>query len=99
MGTLVPTSSNYVFQGILSTKSGESLRKVGNLSYTRVRELMLRKIASLGYNVSQFGMHSFHAGGATAAANAGMQDRLFKRHGRWRSEIAKDGYVKDSVQK
>ena len=26
-------------------------------------------------------------------------DRLFKRHGRWRSETAKDGYVKDSVEK
>ena len=23
--------------------------------------------------------------------------RLFKRHGRWRSETAKDGYVKDSM--
>ena len=25
-----------------------------------------------------------------------VPDRLFKRHGRWRSENAKDGYVKDS---
>ena len=45
----------------------------------------------------QFGMHSLRAGGATAAANAGVPDRLFKRHGRWRSESAKDCYVKDSV--
>ena len=29
-------------------------------------------------------------------ANAGVADRLFKRHGRWRSEAAKDGYIKDS---
>ena len=28
-----------------------------------------------------FGMHSLRAGGATAAANAGVPDRLFKRHG------------------
>ena len=39
--------------------------------------------------------HSFQAGGATAAAAAQVPDRLFKRHGRWRSENAKDGYVKD----
>jgi len=38
------------------------------------------------------------AGDATAAANAKVPDRLFKRHGRWRSESAKDGYVKDSVE-
>ena len=37
---------------------------------------------------------------AIAAANAGVQDRwFFKRHGRWKSECAKDGYVKDSVQR
>ena len=45
-----------------------------------------------------FGMHSLRAGGATAAANAGVPDRLFKRHGRWKSESAKDGCVKDSVE-
>ena len=38
-------------------------------------------------------------GGATAAANAGVQDRLFKRHGCWKSESAKDVYVKDSAQR
>ena len=35
-------------------------------------------------------MHSLRAGGATAAANAGVPDRLFKRHGRWKSESAKE---------
>ena len=27
----------------------------------------------------------------------GVEDRLLKRHGRWKSESAKDGYVKDSL--
>ena len=49
-----------------------------------------------GYDRRQFGLHSLRAGGATAAASAGIPDRLFKRHGGWRSETAKDGYVKDS---
>ena len=39
--------------------------------------------------------YSLRSGGATAAANAGVPDRLFKRHGRWASEPAKDGYVQD----
>ena len=38
------------------------------------------------------------SGGATAAANANVPDRIFKRHGRWKSENAKDGYVKDSLE-
>ena len=44
------------------------------------------------------GLHSLQAGGATAAANAGVPDQLYKRHGRWRSESAKDRYIKDSQQ-
>jgi len=37
-------------------------------------------------------------GGATAAANAGVPNRLFKRHGQWKSENVKDGYIKDSIE-
>ena len=44
------------------------------------------------------GLHSLRARGASAAANAGVEDQLFKRHRRWRSENAKDGYVKDSYE-
>ena len=49
-----------------------------------MRELVLGAFESLGYS-------------KTAAANAGVSDRLFKRHGRWKSETAKDGYVKDNL--
>ena len=59
---------------------------------------MLQRLAKLGYDATQFSMHSFRAGGATAAANAGVPDRLFKCHGCWHSESPKDGYVKDSVE-
>ena len=34
----------------------------------------------------------------TAAAKTGVKDRLFKRHGSWRSENAKDRYVKDNLK-
>ena len=61
-----------------------------------MREVFLAKLDQLGYDRSQFGLHSLRAGRATAAAAAGVPDRLFKRHGRWKSETAKDGYVKDS---
>ena len=98
MGRLVHDSQDYLFRGIMHTKAGECLRKGGSLSYSRLRELLLEKISSLGMDPKLFGMHSLRAGGATAAANAGVPDRLFKRHGRWKSESAKDGYVKDSVE-
>ena len=58
-----------------------------------MRELVLQKLAALGLDPKQFGLHSLRSGGASAAANAGVPDRLFKCHGRWHSENAKDGYV------
>ena len=44
-----------------------------------------------------FGLHSLRSGGASAAAAAGVEDRLFKKHGRWKSENAKDGYIKEAL--
>ena len=78
-------------------KHSERLRASGSLSYTRMRELFLIKMEELGYDPKQFSLHSLRSGGTTAASNAGVSDCLFKRHGRWKSETAKDGYVKDSV--
>ena len=94
--SLSHSSSLLLFRGITRTKHGERLRPTGGLSYTRMRELFVAKWKELGFDAKQFGLHSLRAGGASAAANGGVPDRLFKRHGRWRSEAAKDGYVKDS---
>ena len=77
--------------------SSYSLRSTG-MSYTRTREIVLQAFAELGYPRHLFGLHSLRAGGASAAANAGVSDRLFKRHGRWKSDRAKYGYIKDSLE-
>ena len=61
--------------------SSYSLRSTG-MSYTRTREIVLQAFAELGYPKQLFGLHSLRAGGASVAANAGVSDRLFKRHGR-----------------
>ena len=58
---------------------------------------MLEAFKDIVPDVSTIGTHSLRSGGATAAANAGVPDGLFKRHGRWASESAKDGYVQDSL--
>ena len=50
-----------------------------------------------GVDGSNIALHSLRSGGASAAANAGVSDRLFKRHGGWKTDTAKDGYVKYSL--
>ena len=85
----------YLFRGITRSKNGV---KLSGLSYTRMRDLLLEKLSVVGLDAKKYGLHSLRAGGATAAANVGVPDRLFKRHGRWCSENAKDGYVKDFLK-
>ena len=94
---LSTSSKLRLFRGIVHAKAGDHLRAAGSLSYTRMRELLLAKLSQLDYDPKLFSLHSLRSGGASAAANAGVAYRLFKCHGRWRSEAAKDGYVKDSV--
>ena len=61
----------------------------------RLRKLLKAKVEELGYPSVDFRVHSLRAGGAMAAADSGMSDRLFKKHGRWPSESTKDGYIVD----
>ena len=82
-----------LFRVLATPRSKEKVRSQGN-SYRRARELIKDVFRDIT-DVSKISVHSLRAGGATSAANAGIADRLFKRHGRWASENAKDGYVKD----
>lgn len=89
------SSTHPLFSQLQYVKATKSCKlRGGVLSYTRTREIVLQALTSLGYEKEKFGLRS---GDATLAANSGISDRLFKRHGRWKSETAKDGYVKDSL--
>ena len=68
-----------------------------DVALARLRELVLEAFKDIVPDISAIGTHSLRSGGATATANAGLPDRLFKRRGRWASESAKDGYVQDSL--
>ena len=74
------------------------MRKTNSpISYSTARDIVLNAIEEIGINKKFFGTHSLRSGGATAAAKFGVPDRLFKQHGRWKSENAKDGYVQNSL--
>ena len=79
-----------LFRALATPWSKEKVRSQG-ISYTRVEKDAFRGLR----DVSKIGVHNLGDGGATSAANAGIPDRLLKRLGRWASENAKDGCVKD----
>ena len=62
----------FLFRGLVTTKNGSWLRNTGGLSYTRAREVVLDMLEAIGLDKRQVGLHSLRAGGASAAANAGV---------------------------
>lgn len=92
----------YIFRALTYIKKVNKFvlrKKHVKLSYTRTREILKESLGSIGLKAVDFGLHSFQSGGATAAYSCGVSDRLFKIHGRWKSEQAKDGYVLEDIQK
>ena len=96
-----PESDSFVFRAMtfFKSKSSHELRRKNTpICYSTARSNMLALLSKIGLDEKLFGLHSLRSGGATVAANNGVKDRLFKRHGRWKSEKAKDGYVKDNLE-
>ena len=91
-------SSHYIFRPLSKCRAGHKLVSVNKpINYSSIRGYFKRSFKDIVLDVCQFGTHSLKAGGASAAANAGVQDRLFLRHGRWKTVSAKNGYVEDNV--
>ena len=70
------------FHPITRSRSGVSLRRQGSLSHIRARELVKEALKKAGRHPHKCGLHSLRSGGVTAATNAGVPDRAFRRHGR-----------------
>ena len=99
LADIVPGSSDeFLFKPLVFKKlfNNHTLRS-GKLSYSTCRDLFRDALASLGLDPSLCGLHSLRAGGASAAAAVGISDQLFKKHSRWLSDTAKDGYVTESL--
>ena len=96
----IPDDSNmYIFRQITKRKDERQyLRKTDKpIAYSTMRKAILTALSSIGLPASEYGTHSLRAGGASAAARQGVPDRLFKVHGRWRSEDCKDRYIEESL--
>ena len=102
--------SSEVFRGIVHTSEGEKLRKSGGLAKSASENYCWQRQASwvgtlscLVCTVSRLVVLPWQVMPESlidclSDMVAGSQ-RLFKQHGRWKSETAKDGYIKDAVDK
>ena len=93
------SEDKFIFKRICHSKQGFKLKDLDKpISYTTVRDILLTNLKNIGLDKTQFGLRSLRSGGATAAANFGINDRLFQKHGRWRSEKVKNGYVHENLR-
>ena len=93
------SEEKFIFRQICHSKQGFKLKNLDKpISYTTVRDIVLTNLKTIGLDKTQFGLHSLRSGGATAAANFGINDRLFQKHGRWRSEKVKNGYIHENLR-
>ena len=93
-------SSEFIFRSVSFLKSKNVYVLCKNnkpLSYTRTRELLLDALSKAGFEKQKFGLHSLRSGGATQAAHNRIPERLLKAHGRWKSDLSKDSYIKENL--
>ena len=58
-------------------------------------------MGGLDYNPNDYGLHSLRAGDITSAvrqSSNSISERLLKKHGRWKSDSAKDVYFEESLE-
>ena len=91
---------DFIFTKMQFFKSkGLYQRRAGQpISQTRCRESILAKLKVVGVDTSSINLHSFRIGGASAACNNNVSDKLIQKHGRWASEKSKDLYCRFNLK-
>ena len=84
---------------IFETRSSQKISKTKSISYPRIRETFKDFISEISTTPKKFALHSFGSGGASAAANNGILNRLVFKQGRWSPEKATKGYIRNSLFK
>ena len=93
------SEEKFIFRQICHSKQGFKLKDLDKpISYTTVRDILLTNLKIIGLDKTQFGLHSLKSGVTTAAANFGINDRIFQKHERWKSKNVKNGYVYENLR-
>jgi integrase len=93
-----PKESN-LFQQLKFLPKSNSYQPTGKpLSYNLARKIVISCVSQAGEDPKNYGTHSLRSGGATAAAAAGINERVLQGHGRWKCPSSKDGYVEEAME-
>ena len=95
--TLAAQPNAYLMCRLAKTKYTH--RAIGNqrLCYTTVRAIFVRDVLPICQSIEPgaYCLHSLRSGGASAAINNGVSERLIGKYGRWKSGYSRDRYLRD----
>ena len=83
---------------MIKVKGGHKVKGSHPILYTTALD-SLRKYLPDTVEPMSIATHSMRSGGATAAANKDVSDRLISKHSRWSTKGSRDRYIKDSKTK
>ena len=95
-----PLSNEFIFRQLMKTKKSHKLGSNNSPLVMVLLGITYANPCGVLYPIcrstalTRFGRGG---GGSSAGTNSGVSDRVFQRHGHWKSATAKDGYVKDST--
>ena len=93
------SGEDYLISRLAKTKTSHNAIGTRPLSLTSLRRTFFQMMEPLWggeLKKKDYSLHSLRSGGASAAANNGVSDRLIGKQGRWSSTSSKDTYIKDS---
>ena len=98
---LIREEENYIISRLAKSKKGHNAHGGKPLTDSTVRDLFNRDIAPVCEEIEPgaYCLHSLRSGGASAAINNGVSERLIGKHGRWKSGFSRDRYLKDSKKR
>ena len=81
-------------------KSSHNAHESKPLTDSTIRDIFNRDVAPTFSNMEEgrYLQHSLRSGGASAAINSGVSERLVGKHGRWKSRMSRERYLKDRLQ-
>ena len=94
---LITGENNYIISRLAKSRSGHRAYGYKPLAESTVRDIFNKDIAPLCDDTQpgDYSLHSMRSGGASAAINHGVSERLIGKHGRWKSGFCRDRYLKD----
>ena len=87
-------SKGPLFRAISGCGVNQKITRFG-LSYSQPWQEFHCMMSTIGLRSQDYCTHSLHSGGASWASRKGVSDRLISAHGGWRSESAKNRYIRD----